>query len=392
MNIQKLRLETPGCLNRIHFNNAGAAFPPNRVLEKMQSILTLESEIGGYETADFLAGELADFYPVLAKFLGCEPRNIAFTHSATDSWNLALSAIPFEAGDTILTTLNDYASNQISFLSMQKRLNIKVLRAKELPHHGGVDLQDLEEKIIEHRPKLVAVTHVPTNSGLVQPIEKVGEICRRAGVWFLVDGCQSAGQMPLDMAKIGCDFFSATGRKYVRGPRTSGFLFVSDRALEGGLEPLFIDMFGANWTGDDYAPRSDARRFEQYENAPSLVLGLKVAVEYALEIGLENIEKRVVELAKYTRNRLKELPNCQVLDFGERKCGIVTAHFSEKKPNELMQYLSSKNINCRISAGAAATLDFQEKKVDWVLRISPHYYNLESEIDVFIDELKTFLY
>jgi selenocysteine lyase/cysteine desulfurase len=390
MNVQKLRLETPGCLNRIHFNNAGSALPPNPVLEKMQSILTLESEIGGYETADFLAKELADFYPVLAKFLGCEPRNVAFTHSATSSWNLALSAISFEAGDTILTTLNDYASNQIAFLSLHKRLKINVLRVKELPNYGGLDLADLEKKIAEHRPKLVAVTHVPTNSGLVQPIEKVGAICRRAGVWYLVDGCQSAGQMPLDMAKIGCDFFSATGRKYLRGPRTSGFLFVSDRALEAGLEPLFIDMFGANWTGDDYAPRADARRFEQYENAPSLVLGLKVAVEYALEIGLENIEKRVNELAIYTRNRLKGLQNCQILDFGEQKCGIVTAHFSEKNPTELMHYLSSKNINCRISSGAAATLDFKEKKVEWVLRISPHYYNLESEIDTFMDELGVF--
>ncbi len=268
MNIDKLRRDTPGTKNRVHFNNAGASLMPRPVVKKLEEVLRLESEIGGYETGDRLAAELADFYSVMAKFLNCEPRNIAFAHSATDAFDLALSAIPFEPGDSILTTLNDYASNHIAFLSLQKRLKINVLTADDLPDHAGVDVADLERKLKKHRPKLVAATHVPTNSGLVQPVERVGKICRRENVWFLVDGCQSAGQLPLDMAKIGCDFLSACGRKFLRGPRGSGFLFVSDRALEAGLEPLFLDMMGANWLGDRYEARLDARRFEQFENAP----------------------------------------------------------------------------------------------------------------------------
>ncbi len=387
MNIEKIRRDTPGTKNKTHFNNAGAALMPSPVLKKMQEVLRLESEIGGYEAMDRFAPETEAFYPVMAKFLNCEPRNIAFAHSATDAWTGALSAIPFEAGDTILTTVNDYASSHIAFLILQKRLKINVLFADDLPNHAGVDVDDLEKKLLAHRPKLVAVAHVPTNSGLVQPVEKIGKICRRENVWYLVDGCQSAGQMPLDMTKIGCDFFSAAGRKFLRGPRTSGFLFVSDRALEAGLEPLFMDMFGANWTGDGYEPRPDARRFEQYENAPLLVLGLKVAVEYAQKIGLENIEKRVVELAGYVRKRLAEIPNCRPLDFGERLCGIVTCHFPGRKPGDILAHLSNFNINCRASSKFAATIDQQKKGVEWVLRISPHYYNTVEEVDFLIKKL-----
>ena len=388
MNIEKIRRDTPGTKNRLHFNNAGAALPPRPVLKKMQDVLRLESEIGGYEAMDKLADELAGFYPVMAKFLNCSAHNVAFAHSATDAWTQALSSVPFEAGDTILTTVNDYASNHIALLVLQKRLNIKVLCAEDLPNHAGVDLHDLEKKVKKYHPKLVAVTHVPTNSGLVQPVEKIGKICRRENIWYLVDGCQSAGQIALDMQKIGCDFYSSAGRKWLRGPRTSGFLFVSDRALAAGLEPLFMDMFGANWLGDGYLARPDARRFEQFENASALVLGLKTAVEYAQKLGMKKIEKRVAELADHARIRLAEVPSCRLLDFGEKLCGIVTCHFSGKNPAEILAYLAQFNINCRTSSKYAATIDQQKKGVEWILRISPHYFNTVAEIDFLIEKLK----
>lgn len=387
MNIEKIRRDTPGTKNKLHFNNAGAALPPRPVLKKMIDVLRLESEIGGYEAMDLLRAEAEGFYPVLAKFINCGAHNIAFAHSATDAFNSALSAIPFEPGDTILTTVNDYASNHIAFLILQKRLKINVLHADDLPNHAGVDVEDLEKKIKKHRPKLVAVTHVPTSSGLVQPVEKIGKICRRENVWYLVDGCQSAGQIPLDMKKMGCDFYSTAGRKWLRGPRTSGFLFVSDRVLAAGLEPMFMDTFGANWLGDGYEPRPDARRFEQFENALALVLGLKTAVEYAQKIGIKNIEKRVCELANYTRERLAGLKNCRVLDFGERLCGIVTCHFSGENPTEIMDFLQKNNLNCRVAPRYSATLDFEKKGVEWILRISPHYYNTIEEIDFLIEKL-----
>lgn len=388
--ITQLRAETPGCLHRIHLNNAGAALPPLPVIQSMQEYLTLESEIGGYEAADLHAGDIAGYYDALAALLKTKRENIAYAGSATDAYARALSAIPFKAGDVILTTDNDYSSNQIAFLSLQKRCGVRVIRARE-SDAGGVDVADMEALIVVHHPVLVAVTHVPTNSGLVQNVEAIGQICRREGIWYLVDACQSVGQMDLDVAKIGCDFLSATMRKYLRGPRGAGFLFVSDRVLQDGLELLLPDMFGAIWTGPDtYAQQSDARRFEYWERSPALMLGCKEAALYALRLGLPWIEQRVNALAAYTRAQLDDIPGVRVLDMGEKLCGIVTVYAETWQPQSIMQSLQAENINCRISPLVAAQIDFSKKHVPWALRITPHYFNTEAEIDQTIAVCKRF--
>ena len=383
MNIQqlsRLRDDTPGCIHRIHLNNAGAALPPRAVVQAMHDYLDLEAQIGGYEAADWRAEDIAGFYSSVAQMLQTPARNIAFAGSATDAYARALSAVPLREGEVVLTTENDYVSNQIAFLSLQKRLGIRVVRAADTPE-GGVDVADLERLLKKHRPALVAVTHVPTNSGLVQPVEAVGRLCRAEGVWYLVDACQSAGQMPLDVTQIGCDFLAATFRKFLRGPRGAGFLYVSDRALDAGLEMLLPDMRGANWTApDEYVAQPDARRYEYWEMSPALLLGSKAAVEYALEQGLEAIQERVVRLAATTRTMLADLPGVRVLDRGASLCGIVTAWRPDWQPQALLQHLAAQRINGRITTIGSAQLDFSRKGVGWALRISPHYYNTEAEI------------
>lgn len=383
MNIQqlsRLRDDTPGCAGRIHLNNAGAALPPRAVVQAMHDYLDLEAQIGGYEAADWRAEDIAGFYSSVAQMLQTSARNIAFAGSATDAYARALSAVPLREGEVVLTTENDYVSNQIAFLSLQKRLGIRVVRAADTPE-GGVDVADLERLLKKHRPALVAVTHVPTNSGLVQPVEAVGRLCRAEGVWYLVDACQSAGQMPLDVTRIGCDFLAATFRKFLRGPRGAGFLYVSDRALDAGLEMLLPDMRGANWTApDEYVAQPDARRYEYWEMSPALLLGSKAAVEYALEQGLDAIQERVVRLAATTRTMLADLPGVRVLDRGASLCGIVTAWRPDWQPQALLQHLAAQRINGRITTIGSAQLDFSRKGVRWALRISPHYYNTEAEI------------
>jgi len=384
------RADTPGCAHRIHLNNAGAALPPRPVLQAMQDYLALESEIGGYEAADFKAGAIDQFYMAVAQMLGARARNIAFAGSATDAYARALSAVPFQPGDVILTTENDYVSNQIAFLSLQQKRGLRIVRAADAPE-GGVDLGDMERLVRTHRPALVAVTHVPTNSGLIQPAEAIGWLCRENGIWYLVDACQSAGQMPLNVEQIGCDFLAATFRKFLRGPRGAGFLFVSDRALDAGLEMLLPDMRGAQWTAaDTYVPVADARRFEYWEMAPALMLGARAAVEYALETGLEAIRESVGQLADKTRSMLPALSGVQVLDRGANLSGIVTAWSPAWEPQRLMAHLSAHRINCRISAIGSARIDFGRKNVPWALRISPHYYNTEEEIDILIEVLSRY--
>jgi selenocysteine lyase/cysteine desulfurase len=388
VDIQRLRSETPGCAARIHLNNAGAALMPASVIRTIQEHIALESRIGGYEAVDERGDAVDAAYRSVGQLIGARPGNIAFTENATASYVQALSSIRFEPGAVILTTRNDYASNQIQFLSLQSRLGVRVLRAPDLPE-GGVDVAAMAALIRRHRPSLVCVTHVPTNSGLVQDVAAVGAVCREEGVLYLVDGCQSIGQMPLDVKHLGCDFLSAASRKYLRGPRGAGFLYVSDRVLERDLEPLFIDMRGADWIAEDrYRVARDAKRFETYEFAWALVLATGEAARYAAEIGLEPIRDRVVALAGRLRHALSAIEGVRVLDRGKQLCGIVSVSIDGRDPRELMLTLRDRGINTNAQQRVSAVIDYDEKAVVASLRISPHYYNTEEEIDQAVTALR----
>lgn len=355
---------------------------PQSVVSAVSDYINLEARIGGYEAAAERSDEIEAAYGAVGKLVGAGAKNIAFTENATVSYATALSAIPFQRGDVLLTTANDYASNQIQFLSLQSRVGIEVVRAPE-SDQGGVDLDAMRRLIRTRTPRLVCVTHVPTNSGLVQDVAAVGEMCREAGVVYLVDACQSVGQMPVDVASIHCDFLSATARKFLRGPRGSGFLFVSDRILDEGLEPLFVDMRGADWIGaDQYAPVKSAKRFENWEFAWALVLGTAAAAEYALAVGIDDIWARTRALAERTRTRLAEIPGVKVLDRGDTLCGIVSLQLDQCDPASVVDALRRRNINTSSQTRVSAVIDYDAKGVDASLRVSPHYFNTEDEIEV----------
>ncbi len=390
IDVVSIRASTPGCKTKIHFNNAGASLMPSPVIEAMTQYISLESLMGGYEAAEEKAADIEGFYGSMAKLLKTNSNNIAFTSSSTNSFARALSCIPFQRGESILIANEDYVSNQLAFLSLQKRFGIELLRAKSLPG-GGVDIDDMKSLMDLRHPKLVSLTHVPTNSGLVQPVYEVGALCRERSLLYLVDGCQSVGQIAVDVARMQCDFFSGTFRKFLRGPRGAGFLYVSDNVLSKQLEPLFIDMRGADWMEkDSYQPRQDARRFEDWELPYALVLGSKAAVDYALAVGLEAIQKRNEYLCQLLRKQLEKLP-LDLLDKGPRQSSIITIRISGKDANTVLKTLRRKDINTSITTRGSAVIDFDAKGVSWALRISPHYYNTELEVDVLLLALSEIL-
>jgi selenocysteine lyase/cysteine desulfurase len=378
--LDALRADTPGCRGRTHFNNAGAGLMPAPVLEAAQTHLRLEAEIGGYEAAAARADAIAAFYEVTAQLVGCRPENIAHTANATDAYSRALSAIPFESGDVVVTTRNDYISNQIAFLSLQRRLGVEVVHAPDLAE-GGVDASELAAIVRKTGPRLVAVTHIPTNAGLVQPVEEIGAICRENGVLYLVDACQSVGQRVLETDRICCDFLTATHRKYLRGARGSGFLYVSDRALAAGLEPLFIDMQGARWTASDrYEPAESARRFEDWEFPYALLLASAEATRYALCVGIDRAQSRASMLAARLRTGLAH-EGLRVLDRGAELGALVTVEIPSWQPEPFKRALDAAGVNSSLSYREYARYDLGDKRVDWCLRLSPHYYNTEEEVD-----------
>ena len=388
MNIQRLRSETAGCAERIHLNNAGSALMPEPVVRALQEHITLESRIGGYEAEDLRADAIAAAYQSVAALIGTQSQNIAFTENATASSIQVLSSIPFARGDAILTTRNDYASSQIQFLSLERRLGVRVVRAPDQVE-GGVDVQAVADLIRRHRPKLVCVTHVPTNSGLVQDVGAIGSLCRQEGVLYLVDACQSIGQMPIDVRQLQCDFLSASARKFLRGPRGAGFLYVSDQVLEKGIAPLFLDMRGADWIAEDqYRPVTDAKRFENWEFAWALVLAAAEAARYAAAIGLGEIGQRVRALAQRLRGALSTIDKIRVLDRGRELCGIVSVAVEGRTPRELVAALRAQRINASAQIREYAVLDYDDKGVSASLRLSPHYYNTEDEIDQAVSAIR----
>ncbi len=388
IDIDSLRADTPGCDRYIHLNNAGAGLMPRPVLNAIKTYLDLESEIGGYEAADLKAKEINEFYSEGAALFNCKPDNVAFTTNATDAYSRALSSVLFKKGDSILTSVNDYISNQIAFISLANRFGIRISRVPNL-ENGMIDLDAAFGLIREQKPKLVAISHVPTNSGVIQPVREIGKICRESEVLYLVDACQSMGQLNVDFSDIGCDFMSGTMRKFMRGPRGAGILLVSDRALDKGCEPLFIDMRGASWTSDNnYESLDSAKRFEDWEFGYGLMMGSIEAIKYIRKIGIDRIEKQARFLADHTRDRIRKLDNIRIIDDGDNLCGILTLHNPNWDMKDLQKLLRDHHINHSISLREYGVIHYKAKNVEWALRISPHYYNTVEEIDKFINVLE----
>jgi selenocysteine lyase/cysteine desulfurase len=381
LDVAALRADTPGCDRVVHFNNAGCGLLAAPVLDAMVDHLNLEARIGGYEASASRAAEVRGFYTEIAALINARPDNIAFAGSATHAYANALSSIPFEAGDVILTTRDDFVSNQIAFLSLRKRFGVNVVHAPDAPG-GGADVEAMAALMRTHRPRLVSATHVPTNSGLVSPVAEIGRHCRELDLLYLVDACQSVGQLTIDVEEIGCDLLTATCRKFLRGPRGSGFLYVSDRVLGAGYEPLFIDMHGARWTEPDgYEPVPTAARFEEWEFPYATVLGSAAAVRYAREVGIGAIERRTPALAARLRDRLEPLPGVRVLDRGPRLAALVTFEVQGWEAKPFKEAVDARGVNSALSFREFAQFDFGDKDVEWCLRLSPHYYNTEEEVD-----------
>ncbi len=379
--LARWRADTPGCARRVHLNNAGAALTPRVVHQAVTTHLALEDELGGYEAAEARRDALRQVYEDLGRLIGAGARNLALVQSSTIAFAQALEAFDFTPGDTILTSRADYASNQIMYLSLARRRGVEIIRAPDAAE-GGIDPDAVRSLVGRRRPTLVALTWVPTNSGLVQPAALVGETCRAAEVPYLVDACQAVGQMPVDVGALHCDYLAATSRKFLRGPRGMGFLYVSDRALAAGAHPLLVDMHGASWTDPDaFGLAPDARRFETWEMAYALVLGLGAAVAYALEVGIPAAQERSWALAAYARERLAVVPGVRLLDRGPLLCAIVTLQPAGRDGAEVKLALRTRGINTSSPEREDAVIDMDEKGVPSALRISPHYYNTTDEVD-----------
>lgn len=380
--VDRARRDTPGAAKVAHLNNAGAALMPTSVSDAVIAHLRLESEMGGYEAAAVAHDQVEHTYGAIARLIGCEADEVAVVENATRAWDMAFYGLTFGPGDRILTARAEYASNVIAFLQVARRTGA-VVEVVDNDESGQVSVEDLRQRLNDGKGpvRLVAITHVPTQGGLVNPAEEIGAATREAGVLFLLDACQSVGQLPVDVERLGCDFLSATGRKFLRGPRGTGFLYVRRDVLDQ-VEPPFLDLHAATWTApDQYQMRPDARRFENWETNYATKIGLGVAADYALSWGLDAIEARVTGLADRLRERLVVTPGVQVHDQGERRCGIVTFTLDGVPAQQVQQHLADRGVNVSVSLVDYARLDLPDRGLPDLVRASVHYYNTDDELD-----------
>ncbi|MGS2723006.1 aminotransferase class V-fold PLP-dependent enzyme [Porticoccus sp. GXU_MW_L64] len=376
--LQKARADTPACEQLIHFNNAGASLIPEPVYRAVLDHLQLEQTLGGYEAAAANADKLDGFYSAFARLLNASRDEIAFVENATRAWDMAVYSIPWRAGDRVLVHQSEYASNYLALLHLAREKSIIIDRVPS-GGDGAIDLQQLRE-MIRPQTRAVFLTYIPSQSGLVNPATEVGAIARDNKLLYILDACQAVGQIPVDVKAIGCDMLSGTGRKFLRGPRGTGFLYVRENLIDS-LQPPFIDLHSAPWVADDrYQLQANARRFENWECFTAGKIGLAEAAVYAMDIGLEAIQQRLFTLADSLRNKLHDIPGVTVHDPGAQRCGIVTFTIAGKDAEQLVATLREHGINTSVTARHNARLDFQQRDVPSAVRASLHYFNNDEEI------------
>ena len=389
MNIEQLRADTPAVAHLIHFNNAGAALMPAPVVEAITRHIQLETNLGGYEAAGQCSAEVENVYNAIGRLINARPDEIAVIENATRAWDMAFYSLPLRAGDVVLTSTTEYAGNYIPYLQLQQQRGIEI-RVIPNDKHGQVSLAALREMLDDDRVALISLPVIATNGGPVQPVEQIGALARAAGVLFLLDACQGVGQMPIDVQKIGCHMLAATSRKYLRGPRGMGFLYV-ERRLCQNLEPAFLDLHAASLqSAGRFNIRPDARRFENWECNVAAKLGLGAAVEYALAQGITPMWLRIQHLAQYLRQQLTDIPGITPQDLGAIRSGIVTFTHRESSAVQVQQWLAAqgKRINVTTSTVRSTLLDMQHRGLQEVSRASLHAYNTEAEIDTMIAALR----
>jgi selenocysteine lyase/cysteine desulfurase len=386
LDVEEIRRDTPSCDRLVHFDNAGCSLMPDPVHSVIAEFQDQEQSIGGYRIGLERKSELDGFYSSAANLVNCSPDEIAYCESGTRGWQQFFYSLKFEPGDRIITTRVDYGSNFVAYIQAASKWGVEVSLI-DTDEIGDLDLDHLES-LVNPKTRLISVSHIPTGNGIINDAVAIGAIANNSGVPYLLDACQSVGQLDVDVNQIGCTALSISSRKYIRGPRGTGFLYVS-RDYFQNVEPMFIEMQGVSLNDQSsYELVDSARRFENFEFSLAAKLGAGVAMQYAHDLGMGEVEDRVIKLAEICRRKLESVPGVTIQDRGRNQCGIVTFTIDGTEPVQIRAQLWQENINTWVSTGPGSLVDFQSRGIDAVSRASLHYFNTEDEIVTFCESVE----
>ena len=380
IDVDRLRRDTPGVSTVAHFNNAGAALMPTPVLQAVRTYFDDEALYGGYETQRRRGSQIEAVYQSLADFIGGGRSEVALADNATRAWDLLFYALRLGEGDRIITTTSEYVSNWAAYLHVRDSTGVVIDVVPDSPD-GDIDIEGLEAMVRDSETALITLNHMPTNGGLLNPAEAVGDVASRYGVPYLLDACQSIGQVPIDVAAIKCDMLTGTSRKYLRGPRGVGFMYIKDE-MSAELDPVFVETENAPVVlTDRYDLATGAHRFETWEKAYANVAGFGAAIDYAAEIGVDGMWKRIQTLSFTLREQLAVIGGVTVHDRGSTRGGIVTFNVDGRQTVEVRELLEERSINVSVVTPSSAPFDMRARNLEGLVRASVHAYNTDEEID-----------
>jgi cysteine desulfurase / selenocysteine lyase len=387
LNVEALRAATPGCRDVAFLNNAGSSLPTQVTLEATISHLRREAIIGGYKAADEAAEVIQGARATAARLLGAHAHEIALTPSDTAGfakvfWGMVTGGV-LTNGSRVVVDQVAYNSHYMGLLQLQRTHSIKIEVFPSNPD-GSIDVSLIEETLDQQPTALVMSTTIGTHCGLINPIAAVGAACKTRSIILMVDACQAIGQLPVHVDQIGCDVLTSTGRKWLRGPRGTGLLYVRD-SLADRCDPPGIDVVSGNWNDPyDYSLVSGAMRFEEFESSVAARVGFANALTELETLGVQNVRNRLINLSEHLRNGLTAAGAIVHDGTGERSA-IVTWSVPGVDPTAVVEAANQANITINASIAAFARLDMGAKDQTSVARATPHIYNTTEELDRLVE-------
>lgn len=372
----------------VHLNTAGAGLMPAAVVDAVTGCLRQEALDGAYETELRHADTLdKGVYASLARVLDAPVEDLALFDSATRAWTSAVTALSLSSRDRIWITPYEYAGSLILWTELRRRTGVRIDVVPLLPG-GDLDVDWMRVNIRED-VAVVSVPHVPSGCGIVNPVEEIGRVLSSWRCLYLVDACQSVGQLPVSARDIGCDLLTGAGRKFLRGPRGTGFAYIGPRLRAVARLP-FHDLHVADMTSDTtYEVHTDgARRFEHAERSTAAVVGLDAALRHHLDRTQTPDVPPGGTLRDLVRAAVEDLPGTRLVDPGTRHASIVTFVSDRVQAPRLRDELAARGVNVWVAQGSHTPLFMRRERVEHAVRVSPHHHNTPEDVDVFARGLR----